>query len=105
MVAVSEIQAASRVLGINKRTVINTLKKEQGLVNVNPNIQKMDIGKKTAIHVGLVCQEAELDEQWSYGMYSESAGTGRTIAAMVLPRLFHNLTQLSCPLSSPPFKK
>ena len=26
-------------------------------------------------------------------MYSESAGTGRTIAAMVLPRVFHNLTQ------------
>ena len=26
----------------------------------------MDIGKKTIIHVGLVCQEAEIDEQWSY---------------------------------------
>ena len=36
------------------------------MVNVNPNIQKMDIGKKTIIHVGLVCQEAEIDEQWSY---------------------------------------
>ena len=33
---------------------------------MNPNIQKMDIGKKTIIHVGLACQEAEIDEQWAY---------------------------------------
>ncbi len=33
---------------------------------MNPNIQKMDIGKNIIIHVGLACQEAEIDEQWSY---------------------------------------
>ena len=26
----------------------------------------MDLGTGTVIHVGLACQEAEIDEQWSY---------------------------------------
>ncbi|MCW7553974.1 IS1 family transposase [Endozoicomonas gorgoniicola] len=60
------IRDTSRVLGINKKTVINTLKKEKGLVQVNPNIQKMDLGTGAVIHVGRACQEAEIDEQWSY---------------------------------------
>ena len=64
----SGIRDTSRVLGISKTTVINTFlkEKENGLIQVNPNIQKIDINSNTIIHVGLVCQEAEFDEQWSY---------------------------------------
>ena len=36
------------------------------MVQVNPNIQKIDLGTGAVVHVGLVCQEAEMDEQWSY---------------------------------------
>nr|WP_152557028.1 IS1 family transposase [Endozoicomonas montiporae] len=36
------------------------------MVKVNPNIQTIDLKSDAIIHVGLVCQEAELDEQWSY---------------------------------------
>ena len=63
----SGIRDTSRVLGISKSTVINTLKrKENGLVQINPNIQTIDLKSNAIIHVGIVCQEAELDEQWSY---------------------------------------
>lgn len=61
------IRDTSRVLGINKTTVISTLKKKgSGLVQVNPNIRKIGISSDRNIHLGLVCQEAEIDEQWSY---------------------------------------
>ena len=63
----SGIRDTSRVLGISKSTVINTLKrKENGLVQINPNIQTIDLKSNAIIYVGIVCQEAELDEQWSY---------------------------------------
>ncbi|WP_420809930.1 IS1 family transposase [Endozoicomonas montiporae] len=63
----SGIRDTSKVLGISKTTVIKTLKKmKSGLVKVNPNIQTIDLKSDAIIHVGLVCQEAELDEQWSY---------------------------------------
>ena len=52
----SGIRDTSRVLGISKTTVINTLKEKNGLIQVNPNIQKIDINSNTIIHVGLVCQ-------------------------------------------------
>ena len=63
----SGIRDASKVLGISKTTVINTLKKKgNGLVQVNPNIQKIAPETGAVVHVSLVCQEAEIDEQWSY---------------------------------------
>ena len=64
MVAASGIQAGfwESIKNSNK----HIKKKEKGLVQVNPNIQKMDLGTGTVIHVGLACQEAEIDEQWSY---------------------------------------
>ena len=63
----SGIRDTGRVLGISKSTVISTLKsKETCLVPVNPKLQKLKLDKNTKIHVGLVCQEAEVDEQWSF---------------------------------------
>ena len=63
----SGIRDTGRVLGISKSTVISTLKsKENCLVPVNPKLQKLKLDKNTKIHVGLVCQEAEVDEKWSF---------------------------------------
>ena len=36
------------------------------MVKVNPNIQQINIETDSVIHVGLACQEAEIDEQWSF---------------------------------------
>ena len=61
----SGIRDTSKVLGISKSTVINTLKKN-GLAQISPDIQKIDLDSNAVIHVGLACQEPEIDEQWSY---------------------------------------
>ena len=36
------------------------------MVQINPNIQTLNLETNSVIRVGTVCQEAELDEQWSY---------------------------------------
>ena len=61
------IRDTSRVLKISKSTVISTLKsKESRLIQVNPNLQNCQLGEDTQVHIGLVCTEAEIDEQWSF---------------------------------------
>lgn len=61
------IQDTARVLKINKNTVISTLKrKEASIVQVNPRFFPMNTGKPLEVRLELVCEEAELDEQWSF---------------------------------------
>ncbi len=52
----SGIRETAGVLNINKNTVINTLKKENSLVQVNPNFQ---IPTADA-HIELACEAAEI---------------------------------------------
>jgi IS1 family transposase len=59
----SGIRDTARVLKINKNTVINRLKKkENSLVQVNPNFQAPTVDAM----IKLVCEEAEIDEPWSF---------------------------------------
>jgi len=59
----SGIRDTARVLNINKNTVINTLKKkESSIVHVNPIFQIPTADAR----IELVCEEAEIDEQWSF---------------------------------------
>jgi IS1 family transposase len=63
----SGIRDTARVLKINKNTVISTLKKKSSrLVQVNPNIQTLNSGRNVAVRLELACEEAEMDEQWSF---------------------------------------
>ena len=63
----SGIRDTARVLSISKTTVISMLKsKEPVLVQVNPNIQKQPLNAGTKVAIKRICDEAELDEQWSF---------------------------------------
>ena len=63
----SGIRDTSRVLGISKSTVINTIKaKESCLIPINPKLKALTLGKESEVRVELVCEEAEMDEQWSF---------------------------------------
>jgi IS1 family transposase len=62
----SVIRDTARVLKINKNTVISTLKKASSIVQVNPNFQALNPKGNLAVRVELACDEAEMDEQWSF---------------------------------------
>jgi len=62
----SGIRDTARVLGINKNTVIDTLKKEKSIIHVNPNFQTCESKNAPEVRIERVCDEAELDEQWSF---------------------------------------
>ena len=50
-----------------KSTVIGTLKaKESKLLQVNPKLNSLQLGADTSVHIGLACEEAGMDEQWSF---------------------------------------
>ena len=53
----------ARVPGINKNTVINTLKKkEKTITQVNPDFHISAMGAS----ILLTCEEVEIDEQWLF---------------------------------------
>lgn len=64
----SGIRDTCRVLNISKGKVISTIaKQEDQLVSVNPNIrQLLSEGGDMAASILPACEEAELDEQWSF---------------------------------------
>ncbi|MDI1294119.1 MAG: IS1-like element transposase [Methylobacter sp.] len=61
----SGIRDTGRVLGINKNTVISTLKKQALLTQVNPIVNTLAASDGMEVRLEAVC-EAEMDEQWSY---------------------------------------
>jgi IS1 family transposase len=63
----SGIRDTERVLGIDKNTVISQLKKKKSrLVQVNPNFQQINDAGELEVSLKLYCEEAEMDEQWSF---------------------------------------
>lgn len=62
----SGIRDTARVLKTNKNTVISTLKKSSSIVQVNPNFQALNPAGNLAVRLKLACEEAEMDEQWSF---------------------------------------
>jgi IS1 family transposase len=63
----SGIRDTARVLNINKNTVIRTLKKKHNsIVQVNPMFLTMNTTVALEVRLELACEEAELDEQWSF---------------------------------------
>jgi len=63
----SGIRDTSRVLNISKTTVICWIKKKATkLVQVNPNFQIFKEGQPREVTLKPFCEEAELDEQWSF---------------------------------------
>jgi hypothetical protein len=74
----SGIRDTARVLHINKNTVIATLKKkEKGIIHINPNFKTSPSGSALEVRLARVCEEAELDEQWSFvGKSQTNAGYG-----------------------------
>ena len=63
----SGIRDTARVLNINKNTVIDTLKKkENDIIHINPNFQTCESKDAPEVSIERVCDEAELDEQWSF---------------------------------------
>ena len=57
----------ARVLKIDKDTVTNVLKKkENSIVKVNQKFQKETSEEGLEVSIGLSCEEAEIDEQWSF---------------------------------------
>jgi len=63
----SGIRDTSRVLGIDKNTIINALKKkENSLIQVNPNFQLLNESGLLEVSLKPFCSEAEMDEQWSF---------------------------------------
>jgi IS1 family transposase/transposase-like protein len=63
----SGIRDTARVLKIDKNTVISILKsKEDSLVQVNPIFLSENTEKPLDVCLELVCEEAEIDEQWSF---------------------------------------
>ncbi len=63
------------MLKINKNTVISTLKKASAIMQVNPLYLK-DAGKPREVRLERACQEAELDEQWSFPSAALRTGVG-----------------------------
>ena len=63
----SGIRDISRVLHVNKNTVIRTLmSKEDSLVQVNPLFLTLNADKPLDVRLELVCEEAKIDEQWLF---------------------------------------
>lgn len=63
----SGIRDTARVLKIDKNTVISILKsKEDSLVQVNPIFLSGNTESPLDVRLELVCEEAEIDEQWSF---------------------------------------
>ncbi len=62
----SEVRDTARILKVNKNTVIRTLKKQDGIVHVNPLFHASNTQHPLAIRLELACDAAELDEQWSF---------------------------------------
>jgi hypothetical protein len=63
----SGIRDTARVLKIDKNTVISILKsKEDSLVQVNPIFLSENTETPLDVRLDLVCEEAEIDEQWSF---------------------------------------
>ena len=63
----SGIRETARVLKIDKNTVISILKsKEDSLVQVNPIFLSGNTESPLDVRLELVCEEAEIDEQWSF---------------------------------------
>ena len=63
----SGIWDTARVLKIDKNTVISILKsKEDSLVQVNPIFLSENTETPLDVRLELVCEEAEIDEQWSF---------------------------------------
>jgi hypothetical protein len=63
----SGIRDTSRVLGVHKDTVINQLKKkEDSLVQVNPNFNQENDSGEWEISLKPFCEAVERDEQWSF---------------------------------------
>ena len=57
----------ARLLKICKASVIKALKsKEACLVQVNPNIKTMEFNEGSEVSFKPICDEAEIDEQWSF---------------------------------------
>jgi hypothetical protein len=63
----SGIRDTARVLHINKNTVIATFKKkEKGIIHINPTFKTSPSESALEVRLARVCEEAELDEQWSF---------------------------------------
>lgn len=62
----SGIRDTARVLKISQNTVTATLKKASSVLTVNPNFRVDDSQNTPKVRLERVCDEAELDEQWSY---------------------------------------
>ena len=63
----SGIRDTARVLKISKTTVIATLKeKTDNVVAINPKFQACNPESPPTVRLEQACDEAELDEQWSY---------------------------------------
>ena len=62
----SGVRDTARVLHINKNTVIATLKKEKTVTHINPNFEVKESENMPELNLIKVCEEAELDEQWSF---------------------------------------
>jgi hypothetical protein len=63
----SGIRDTARVLKIDKNTVISILKsKGDSLVQVNPIFLSENTETPLDVRLELVCEEAEIDEQWSF---------------------------------------
>ena len=62
----SGIRDTARVLNISRTTILNRLKKEKNLLQVNPNFFNHHSETEVKVRVGQVCNEAEIDEQWSF---------------------------------------
>jgi IS1 family transposase len=75
----SGIRDTARVLGIDKNTVISPLKKKKSrLVQVNPNFQQINDAGESEVSLKLYCEEAKMDEQWSFvGNQFKSAVFGK----------------------------
>ena len=50
----------------NKRYRKSTEKKESSIVKVNPKFKRGALGEGLEVSIGLSCEEAEIDEQWSF---------------------------------------
>ena len=56
----SGIRDTARVLHINKNTVIATLKKEKGIIHINPSFKTRPSESALEVRLARVCEEDEL---------------------------------------------
>ncbi len=71
----SGIRDTVRVLKINKNTVIRTLKKNNCIVQVNPLFHNLNTETPLDVRLELVCDAAELDEQWSLSRIQKASAS------------------------------